>query len=236
MALRDPCLDVAALARKKIPHRLAQSRMPKVVHAPRQGGIEPAQPFVFATRTRLEAPNPALDTMLDRRVIAYVEMQELQLLEASPVTPVEHPRLLEVDGSRDQLAVPPCPDKTHVTLEVFADHLEELARQILPPPVELLDGRQVNPVHRREQRVRQLVAGERPHLDALLRKCAPFMAYRVAPFALELSEIIVEGREVGVMPMILIAEPLQEAQSAQRLRFVLRAKIDVRRRKPIVIA
>src|SRR5690349_16326316 len=190
MSLGDPCLDVAALARKKISHRLAQSRMPKIVHAPRQRRIEPSQPFVLAARARLEAPNPALDTMLDRRVVAHVEMQELQLFEASPITPVEHPGLLEVDGPRDQLAVPPCANKTHVPLEVFADHLKELARQILPSPIELLDGRQVNLVHRREHLGRELVAGERPHLDALLRERAPFMAYRIAPFALELSEII----------------------------------------------
>ena len=103
MAFGDPGLDLAPFAREEVGDRAAQSVVRNIVGAMRQRGVEAAQPLVFAAGARLEARDSVGDAMLDGRVVADVEVQVLQVLEASPVTPVEHARLLQVEGPGDSL-------------------------------------------------------------------------------------------------------------------------------------
>src|SRR5229473_1744748 len=114
-----------------------------------------------------------------------------------------------------------------MALEALADQIEKLARQILPTPVELLNRREINLVKIAEHRVGDFRIDQRADLDALLLKRGPLVTHRVAALALELIEIIVEGREAGVDPMILIAEPLHETEFLELRGLVLGAKIYV---------
>ena len=69
-----------------------------------QRGVEAAQPLVLAAGARFEARDSVGDAMFDGRVVTDVEVQVLQVLEASPVTPVEHAGLLQVEGPGHELA------------------------------------------------------------------------------------------------------------------------------------
>src|SRR5579862_327871 len=141
------------LAFEEITHRFRESRMREEMHAARQRRIKAPQPFVLTTRTRLEALQPALDAVLDSRVVADVEMQELEILEASPIAAVQHARLFEAETPRDQFLALVRQLESDVALEVGAHQLEEFRREILPAPVKLLDGRQVDAIHRGEERI-----------------------------------------------------------------------------------
>ena len=208
--------------------------MRQVMHAAGKGGVEAAQPFVLAAGAGLEALHAALDRVIDRGVIADVEMQELEFLEGAPVTAVEDAGLFEIEGSGDQFRPAISADEAEIALEVIAHQVEELAREVLPAPVKFLEGREVYFVHRAEQRVGNFVAGERSNLDALARQRRALMTDRVAALALELRQVIVEGREAGVEPMVLVAEPFRETEVGQRRGLVSRAKVDVDRRELVV--
>src|SRR6266700_4104888 len=100
-------------------------------------------------------------------------------------------------------------------LEALADQIEELAREILSSPVELLNGREIDLVEIPEHRVGDLRIDQCADLDALLLQRGALVTHRVATLAFELIEVILECREAGVHPMILIAEPLHEAEFLQ---------------------
>src|ERR1700683_2208055 len=100
-AFLDPRRDFPTLAFKKIANRFCESRMREEVHAARERGVESAQPFVFAARARLEAGQSALDAVLDAGVVADVEMQEFEILEASPIASVQDAGFFKAEASRD---------------------------------------------------------------------------------------------------------------------------------------
>src|SRR5271170_5506958 len=131
--------------------------------------------------------------MLDGRVVADVEVQVLQVFEASPVTSVEHARLLQVEGPGHQLAAAIRAYQTDVALEALAHLCEELARQVAAAPVEFFDRGKIEIEHRAENCIGDLLA--RMHLDghALGGQRSAFMADGVAALALERSQVIVES-------------------------------------------
>src|SRR5271166_736331 len=118
-------LHLVALALEEVAHRFRKPRMREVMHAPRDGRVEAAQPFVFAARARLEARQPALDAMFDARVVAHVEVQELVILETSPIAPVKHARFFEAETSRYDLLSLVREFERDVALEVGAHQLEK---------------------------------------------------------------------------------------------------------------
>src|SRR5215813_13379146 len=122
--------------------------------------------------------------MLDARVVADLEVQEADLAEASPVPPVQHTGLFEADCSGDDLASIAGRDKSQVTLEVPPKQGEKLLRQILAPPVQLLDSGQVNLEHGRKHRVSDFVSGQYPHLDARVPDLVAFVSDRRPPLVL----------------------------------------------------
>src|SRR5260370_27027794 len=117
------------------------------MHAAGQRRIEAAQPFVLAAGARLETLPALRDTMLDRGVIADVEMQKLVLAEGAPIAPVHHSRLLQVESARDQPVAPKRAHQAYMALE-RRHHLEELQREILASPVALVDRGLVQRLHR----------------------------------------------------------------------------------------
>src|SRR5271154_6955105 len=128
IALRDPRLDFTALARQEVRDRLAQASMRQEVHAARDRRIEAAQPFIFTARAGLKPCNPVVDTMLDRGIIADIEVQELHLLERAPITPVENARPLQIDCSRHQFVAAKGADEAQVAFEIAPRQVEKLLR------------------------------------------------------------------------------------------------------------
>src|SRR6266446_7623562 len=101
VTLRDPGFYISALAEQKIGDSLAQAGVADEVHTAGESRVEAPQPFVFAAGTGLEALDAVDDAVLDRRVVADIEMQERKVLEASPVTSVENSGLLQVNRAGD---------------------------------------------------------------------------------------------------------------------------------------
>src|SRR5579864_4878338 len=113
-------LHLVTLALEEIAHRLREARMREEMHAAGDRRIEAAQPFVFAARTGLEARHPALDAMFDAGVIADVEVQELVILETSPIAAIEDPGFLQTETSGDEFLAFVCELEGDVALEVGA--------------------------------------------------------------------------------------------------------------------
>src|SRR5690242_10781115 len=107
-----------------------------------------------------------------------------------------------------------------MALELLAHQLEKFRGQVLPAPVEFLDSREIEAVHRREQRVRDFFPAEHLHRDPLLTERAAFVTHRSAPLVLEPREIIVEAAKARITPVILVAEAFEESGALQRRRFV----------------
>src|SRR5208282_4142506 len=148
VAFGDPRLDLAPLAREEVANRAAEALVRDVVRAVRERGIEAAQPLVFAAGARLEARDSVGDAMLDRRVVADVEVQVLQVFKTSPVASIEHARFLQVEGPGHQLAPAIGADQADVAPEALAHLGEELACQVTAAPVEFLDRGEVEIEHR----------------------------------------------------------------------------------------
>src|SRR5216683_5953632 len=229
-------LPISPLAREEVADRAAQAVVRDIVGAMRERGIEAAQPLVFTAGAGLEARDSIGDAMLDRGVVADVEVQILQVFKTSPVTPVEHARPLQVEGPGDQLAPTIRANQADVALEALAHLGKELARQITAAPVEFLDRGEVEIEHRAEDRVGDVVA--RVHLDghALGDERGALVADRVAAFALERAQVVLESGEAGVAPMVLVAEALEETEFAQRRRLVGQAEVYMRRGELVVRA
>ena len=202
----------------------------------RQCRVEAAQPFVFAAGAGLVTLDAVQDRVLDSRVVADVEVQEALLAEASPVAAVHHVRLGQIDRARDQLASRVRADENHVALERPADQIEKIRREIAPAPVKLFDRRAIDLVHLGEHLVGNFLARRHADADALIVQRGALVTDRRAPLVLEAVEIIVEGREAGVMPMVLVAEPLHESDRRERAGLVGLAEVDVHRRELVVLA
>ncbi len=76
------------------------------MHAARLFGIEATKPFEFAARTGFEALQSGVDTMLDRRVIADIEVQEADIFMGSPIPAIESTGLLHIEGPRQKFLLP----------------------------------------------------------------------------------------------------------------------------------
>ena len=87
-------------------------------------------------------------------------------------------------------------------------------------PVNFLDGREIDFEHRSEHRIGDLVARMHANCDTLIVERGAFVTHGVAALALELGEVVVEGLEAGVAPVVLVTETFQVAQFAQRFGFV----------------
>src|SRR5438128_12630695 len=97
--------------------------------------------------------------------------------------------------------------------KVATQEVEEITSQVLSAPVELLNGRLIYLEHRLEHRVTYFLASVHSDRDMLCGECSALMTHRITPLAFKLSEIIVECAEATVVPVILITEAFQEADS-----------------------
>src|SRR5262249_1560672 len=135
----DHALDLAALGAEEARHAGGEPRIAHVVHAPRRLRVEAAQPLEVAARARLEALDAGGDAVLDRRIVADVEVQEAELLVRPPIAAVQRPALLHVECPGDQLSPPARGEEAEVAAKALAQELEEALRQVAPPVDVLVD-------------------------------------------------------------------------------------------------
>src|SRR6185503_4802920 len=95
------------------------------VHAVSGRRVEAAQVLELAARTRLEPCEAGGDAVLDRGVVAHVEVQVAKRVEGPPVAAVERVALLHVERPRDHLAVPSRQHQTDAIAKPLEDALEE---------------------------------------------------------------------------------------------------------------
>src|SRR5881394_3348309 len=88
--------DVGGLAANERRDRLRQRGIANPVRAVRERGRQTALELVLALRARLEQGAAPLDGAFDQPVVAELEVQHLEVLEAAPVAAVKVGALLEV--------------------------------------------------------------------------------------------------------------------------------------------
>src|SRR5581483_5963736 len=101
-----------------------------VVHARGRLGVEAAEPLELAARAGLEALDAAPDAVLDRGVVADVEVEEADLLVRPPVAAVEHPALLHVERAGKEVLPAARGEEAEVVAEALAQEVEEPLRQV----------------------------------------------------------------------------------------------------------
>src|SRR5439155_1216950 len=156
-------------------------------------------------RARLEAPEPVRDAVLDARVVADVEMEVAERALGAPVAAVERVALGDVEGAGNHLAVLARDHEHEARAQALARQREEALVQVLLPPGELVDRAAVEREHAREERVGDAVADVGHDLDALGGELAALAAHLVAPLAAQAHEVVGEGREARVRPVVLPA-------------------------------
>src|SRR5262245_31771660 len=87
--LLEQLARLRALGLEEARDRRGETRVRQVVEAPGRPRVEAAQELVIAARAGLEARDARLDAVLDRRVVADVEVEVAYGLEPAPVAPVE---------------------------------------------------------------------------------------------------------------------------------------------------
>src|SRR5205823_758385 len=100
----DLARDGASLLHEELRDRVTQPWVADPVHAHRRRRVEAAQHLELAARPGLDAPQPVRDAVLDRGVVADVEMEERNVAHRSPVATVEDVALAHVERAGDHLA------------------------------------------------------------------------------------------------------------------------------------
>src|SRR5262245_9933058 len=95
------------------------------VHALRRRRVEATHLLELAAGARLEALPPAGDAVLDRGVVADVEVQVAERLQGAPVATVEHASLLHVERAREHPAVAARQDHAQAIAPALPEELED---------------------------------------------------------------------------------------------------------------
>src|SRR5439155_5909541 len=169
------------------------------------GRVEAAAMLEVAARARLEAGEPAGDRVLDRGVVADVEVEVAERAERPPVAAVERVALLDVEGARDDLARLPGDDEAEAVPQALARQGEEAALEVLSAPGQLGHRPPVEVEHAGEQRVGNVVPGVHRDVHALGGQLAALAPDLVSPLAPQARQVVVEGAEAGVRPVVLVS-------------------------------
>src|SRR5438094_3572434 len=232
----DLARDGAPLLGEKAADGVREARVAEPVHARGRGRVEAAPELELAARARLEPPEPARDAVLDPRVVADVEVEMADRALGAPVAAVERVALGDVEGAGDHTAVLPRDDEHEARAHALARQREEALVQVLLPPGELRDRAAVEPEHAREEPVGDVVADVGDDLDTRGGELAPLATDLVAALAAQARQIVVEGRESRVRPVVLPARAGEPAAPLERRHLVGEAEGDVRGRELVLAA
>ena len=99
-----PAAHISALARQIVGNGPPQPRIGDVMG--RIGGVRQvaARELVLALGAGLDALEPVRDRIVDRLIVAELEMQERMMLDRAPVAAVERVRADEIDRAGDPAA------------------------------------------------------------------------------------------------------------------------------------
>src|SRR5437016_10450462 len=232
----DLARDGAPLLGEKAADGVREARVAEPVHARGRGRVEAAPELELAARARLEPPEPARDAVLDPRVVADVEVEMADRALGAPVAAVERVALGDVEGAGDHTAVLPRDDEHEARTHALARQREEALVQVLLPPGELRDRVAVEPEHAREEPVGDVVADVGDDLDTRGGELAPLATDLIAALAAQARQIVVEGRESRVRPVVLPARAGEPAARLERRHLVGEAEGDVRGRELVLAA
>src|SRR5262249_38657519 len=149
-----------------------------------------------------------LDRVVDRVVVANLEMQERVLLDAAPVAAEQDIGADEVDGARNPAIVALGHDQQDAVAHLLADDRIERAVEIRPAPFARA-GLHVELEESVPDAFGQLRAGQPMHRDAVL-ECIGALASDHLAFARgEGGEEILEAAVARVLPMKLAMGALE---------------------------
>src|SRR5262249_20213716 len=190
----------------------------------------------LAPRSGLEAAQLAADAVLDGGIVADVEVEVAERARRPPVAAVERVALLHVERAGDHLLASTRRHQAEPVAQPLSGELEEAPLEVLLPPGEPLDGRPIEVEHPRQERSGDI--GARVHGDrhAVLGRGAALTAHLVATFAAQAREVVVERREAGIRPVVLVGRALEPAALPQRRGLVGQAEVDVDRREALTPA
>src|SRR5437870_3765008 len=190
----------------------------------------------IAARTRLEAGEPARDRVLDGRVVADVEVEVAERAERPPVAAVQRVALLHVERPRDDLARLPGDDEAEAMPQALARQREEAAVEVLAAPGQLGNRPPVELEHAGEQRVGNLVTGVHRDVDAVGGQLAALAPDLVSPLAPQARQVVLEGAEARVRPVVLVSGAAEPAALSERCRLLRAAEVHVDRGQPLAAA
>src|SRR5262249_30525972 len=156
--------------------------------------------------------------------------------EVPRVASVEDVVVADVEGAGDDAPAAPRDHEAEPRLPADPQQIEERSVQVLAAPVELVDRRMVEPEHEREERVGDLVAGDHLDLDPLFYDLPALAPYLRATLALESREIVIEVQPTRILPVVLIARAVLEADRGERLDLVGQTEVHVNRREGVLTA
>src|SRR5581483_584933 len=126
--------DIGALAFQVLVNGAAQAGIGDVMRGMRGARLVAARELVLALCTGLDDPEPMLDGVVDRLVVADLEMQERMMLDRAPVAPEQRVRADEVDRAGDPAVIAAGHHQEHVAGHATADQRIERAVEIWPAP------------------------------------------------------------------------------------------------------
>src|SRR5215467_1835068 len=175
---------------------------------------------MLAAGAGLDAEKLVLDRIVDRLVVADLEMQERVVLNRAPVPAVERIRADEIDGAGDPAAVAFSHHQQDAVRHLLADHRIERAREIGPSPL-ARSGFHVELEKGVPRAFGEVGAGQPMHGDSIRQRIVALAPDGLAFAGGERSEKVLESSVARVLPVELAVRALEIAMRAEKLPFRL---------------
>ena len=187
-----------------------------------------ARNLVLALGACFDAGELVLDGVLDRLVIAKLEVQERMVLDGAPVAAKQGVGADEVDGPGDPAPVALGHHQQDTIAHLLAHQRIEFARQIRPAPfaragfhVELEEGV--------PHAFGEIGAGQPMHTDPRRQRVRPLATDGLSLAGGERRKKRLEARVTGVLPVELLVRTLEVAACAEEFPFRFGREGDVNR-------
>src|SRR5262245_5045570 len=220
--------DIGALALEKILDCAPQGGIDDVVRGIGRDRQVAARDLVLALGAGLDAAKLVLDGVLDRLVIAQLEMQERMVLDRAPMAAEQRVGADEINGAGDEAAVALGHHQQDAVGHLFPDQRIELPREVGAPPFARA-GLHVKLEERVPHALGEVGAGEPMHADAGGERILALAPDGLALTRGERRQERVERVVAGILPVELLVGALEEAAAPEQLPFRLGREGDVHR-------
>src|SRR5262245_17784076 len=219
---------VGALALEEVVDRATQLGIVDVMRRVGRDWHITACDLVLALGAGFDPSELVLDRVLDRLVVAELEMQERMVLDAAPVATEQGLGADEVDGAGDPAPAALGHHQKNAVAHLLADERIERAGEVRTPPLARA-GLHVEVEKVVPHAFGEIGAGQPMHADAVGERILALAPDGLALAGGERGEEVVEGRVAGVLPMKLLVRALEVAALAEQLPFRLGREGDVHR-------